>query len=354
MGKVFKRASKVAGLPPGTLVHVGEKRLDRATINVFDYDEESLSEKDVPKPEDCFAFRDKPTVTWINVNGLHDVSIIEQLGTHFGLHPLVMEDILHTAQRPKVEDYDQYIYAVVKMLTYDDETREIGAEQVSLILGSRFVLSFQEREGDVFGPVRQRIRSAKGRIRKMGADYLLHGLLDSVVDGYFTVLEKVNERAETLQDALTTELIPTTQREIHELRRQLIFLRKSVWPLREAVGALQRGQSTLISDSTDVYLRDLYDHTIQVMETVDTLRDMCSGLLDIYLASISNRMNEIMKVLTIIASLFIPLTFIAGVYGMNFEHMPELAWRWSYPVVWVVMIGAVASMLVYFRKRGWI
>ena len=338
MGKIPKRTSKAAGLPPGTLVHVGEKRL----------------EKDVSKVEECFLFRDKATVTWINVNGLHEVNIVEELGTHFGLHPLVMEDILHTAQRPKVEDYEQYVYVVVRMLTYDDQAEEISAEQVSLILGSRFVLSFQEREGDVFEPVRQRIRGAKGRVRKMGADYLLYSLLDGIVDGYFAVLEKVGEKAEDLQDAVTAEPSLSVQRDIHELRRQLVFLRKSVWPLREAVGTLQRGQSSLMSDATEVYLRDLQDHTVQVMETVETLRDMCSGMLETYLASISNRMNEIMKVLTIMASLFIPLTFIVGVYGMNFEYMPELHWRWAYPVVWMVMMAVALAMLAYFRKRKWL
>ena len=265
-----------------------------------------------------------------------------------------MEDVVNTAQRPKAEDYDQYLYVVVRMLTYDEQAGEVVSEQVSLVLGPGFVISFQEREGDVFDPLRERIRSSKGRVRRMGPDFLVYALLDSVIDGYFSVLETLGERVDDLQDEVTDDPTPRTQNRIHRLKREMIALRRSVWPLREAAAFLERGESGLITQPTTVYLRDAYDHTIQVIDTIETLRDMISGMLDTYLASISNRMNEVMKVLTIMASVFIPLTFVAGIYGMNFDHMPELHWRWGYAAVWLVMIALVVSMLIYFRKKQWV
>ena len=354
MRDLFGGMPEPKGLPPGTLVHVGERRLERVTMQVLDYDEAGVSEKEAQSVEDCLLPVGGAKVSWINVNGLHDLQIVERLGSHFSLHPLVQEDIVHTGQRPKVEDYESCLYCVAKMLSYNDQQGEVEAEQVSLILGSSFLISFQERDGDVFDPVRERIRNSKGRIRKAGADYLLYSLLDGIVDGYFAVLEKLGEKVEDLQEEVVADPTPSTQREIHALRRELILFRKSVWPLREAISALQRRESPLICDATAVYFRDLYDHTIQVMDTVETLRDMSSGILDTYLASISNRMNEVMKVLTIMATLFMPLTMIAGIYGMNFDHMPELHWRWGYPAVLLIMIGTAVLMVMYFRRRKWI
>ncbi|MHC5033879.1 MAG: magnesium/cobalt transporter CorA [Planctomycetota bacterium] len=354
MARLLKKVSKTAGLAPGTLVHVGERRLENVEIHVLDYDETQLTDEELACAEECYEYKDRPTVSWINVDGIHDVEVIEKLGTHFGLHPLVMEDILNTGQRAKVEDYDDYIYLVLKMLTYDEAAEELAAEQVSLILGKGFVISFQEHKGDVFDSVRQRIRTGKGRVRSMGADYLVYTLLDSIVDSYFGVLEKVGERVEYVQEEVTREPGPATLAIIHRLKRELIFLRKSVWPLREAISNLQRQEARLVSEATGVYLRDVYDHTIQVADTVESLRDMVSGMLDTYLSSLSNRMNEVMKVLTIIATIFIPLTFIAGIYGMNFEHMPELKWAWAYPAVWLVMAAVVIFMIAYFRKRRWL
>jgi magnesium transporter len=354
MPRLIKRRSKKSGLPPGTLVHIGEKKAERVKISIVDYDETQFQEKEAKTVEECFPFKDKPTVTWINIDGLHDVEIIEKIGKHFGLHPLLLEDILNTEQRPKMEDFESYIFIVLKMLYYEEEAHEIEAEQVSLILGSNFVLSFQEREGDVFKVIRDRIRNGKGRIRKAGADYLAYALVDAIVDHYFVILEKLGEKIESIEEELVTNPTPETLQTIHHLKREMIFLRKSVWPLREVISVLERGESTLIQESTGIYLRDLYDHTIQVIDSIETFRDMVSGMLDIYLSSISNKMNEVMKVLTIIATIFIPLTFIAGIYGMNFQYMPELGWRWGYPLVWLVMSAILITMLVYFKRKKWL
>jgi magnesium transporter len=353
--RFIKKVSRKIGLSPGALVHVGKKKIEKVRIRLIDYDEVQLQEKEPKTIEDCFPFKDLPTVTWVNIDGLHDIEIMEKIGKHFGLHPLVLEDILNTEQRPKLEDFDDYIFVVLKMLHYDESEGEIRAEQISIILGSNFVLSFQERVGDIFNPLRERIRNAKGRVRKMGPDYLAYGLLDAIVDNYFVVLEKLGEQIEGMEEELVTNPTPETLQKIHNLKREMIFLRKSVWPLREVVSRLERGESPLIKEATGIYLRDVYDHTIQVIDTIETYRDMLSGMLDIYLSSISNRMNQVMKVLTIIATIFIPLTFVAGIYGMNFEYMPELKWHWFYPkAFWLVMLGVAALMLVYFRRKRWL
>ena len=354
MSKLIKKRSKKAGLPPGTLVHIGEKKAETLKITVMDYDEANFQEREIRTIEECFVFKDTPTVTWINIDGLHQIEILEKLGRCYGFHPLVLEDILNTDQRPKMEDYGDYLYIVLKMLSYNDKNSEIETEQVSLILGPNFIFSFQEKEGDVFDPIRERIRSGKGRIRKMGADYLAYALLDSIVDNYFTIMEKLGETIEFLEEELVTQPTPETLQTIHQLKRELIFLRKAVWPLREVIGGLERGELVLIKETTRIYLRDVYDHTIQVIDTIETFRDMISGMLDIYLSSVSNRLNSVMKVLTIIATIFMPLTFVAGIYGMNFKFMPELEWRWGYPMVWVLVVVIGVFMLIYFKKKRWL
>lgn len=313
-----------------------------------------MEEKEAKDVEECFPFRDKPTVTWINIDGVDRVDVIEKLGKHFNLHPLALEDIVNTGQRPKMEDFLDYILLVLKMLYYDEKEGEFKAEQISLILGPNWVISFQENEGDVFDPIRERIRSDKGRIRKMGADYLVYALMDAIVDNYFIILEKIGENIEEIEDNLVTNPAPETLQALHILKRQMIFLRKSVWPLREVISRLERWESQLVNKSTDIYLRDLYDHTIQVIDAIETFRDMLSGMLDIYLSSVSNRMNEVMKVLTIIATIFIPLTLVAGLYGMNFKFMPELEWPWGYPFVLLVMFAIGILMVIYFRKKKWL
>jgi magnesium transporter len=354
MAKGIRKRSTKAGLPPGTLVHVGEKRAEAVRITLIDYDEQGFQEKEVSTVEECFPFKATPTVTWINIDGLHQVDIIEKLGKQFELHPLILEDVLHTEQRPKYEDFDKYIFIVLRMLRYNEQIQVVESEQVSLILGTNFVISFQERIGDVFDHIRDRLRNAKGRIRKMGPDYLCYTLMDAIVDNYFAVLEIFGERIESMEEELVTNPIERTLQQIHTIKREMLFLRKSVWPLREVISVLQRSESSLISESTGIYLRDVYDHTIQVIDTVESYRDMVSGMLDIYLSSISNKMNAVMKVLTIIATIFIPLTFVAGIYGMNFENMPELKWRWGYGAVWLVMIVVAAIMMVFFRKKKWL
>jgi len=354
MKQTTKRMSHKAGLPPGSLVHIGKRKVEKTRITIMDYDEGIFQEKEAKTIEECFPFKDKPTVTWVNIDGIHDMDIIEKIGTHFGIHPLVLEDIVNTGQRPKMEDFEDYIFLVVKMLTCDQSQSDMNTEQVSLLLGPNFVISFQERQGDVFDSIRDRIRNSKGRIRKEGADYLAYVLLDAVVDGYFIVLESLGERIETLEDQVIENPTTETLQVINGLKREMIVLRRSVWPLREVIGALERGGSALIHKATGTYLRDVYDHTIQVADTIDSYRDMIIGTRDTYLSSLSNRMNEVMKVLTIIATIFIPMTFIAGIYGMNFQFMPELGWRWSYFVVWGVMIAVAGVMIAYFKRKDWI
>jgi len=343
-----------SGMAPGTLVHIGDRKLETARITVFDYNADSYEEKQVDTIEECFSLKTTPTVSWINIDGLHDIPLIEKTGEHFGIHPLTLEDALNTGQRPKFEDMETSLFVVLKMLSFDDQRQAVQTEQVSIVLGPNYVISFQEDIGDVFEPVRDRIRNAKGRVRKMGCDYLLYTLLDAVVDNYFLVLEKMGEKIETLEEGLVGEPTEESLTEIYHLKREMIYLRKSVWPLRELISGIERSESELITDATGVYLRDVYDHTIQVIDTVETFRDMVTGMLDLYLSSISNRMNAVMKVLTIIATIFIPLTFVAGIYGMNFKYMPELEWKWGYLAVWGVMLLMGLCMLIYFKKKRWL
>ncbi len=351
--RLARRPSKKVGLPPGTLVHVGEKKAEKVNITVVDYDETQFLIKQAETVQECYTYKGKPTTTWVNVNGLHHVETIEELGKCFDLHPLLMEDILDTGQRPKMEDYGDYAFLVLRMLHYNGGDGEITSDQVSLVLGRHFVISFQEGEGDDFSGIRERIQGGKGRHRKMGADYLVYSLMDSIVDNYFVILEKLGEEVELLEEELVTDPQRSTLQAVHHLKREMILLRKSVWPLREVLAALQRGESSLISSSTHVYLRDVYDHTIQVIDTIETFRDLLAGMLDIYLSSVSNRLNEVMKVLTIISTIFIPLTFLAGVYGMNFKYMPELEEPWAYPALWAFMIAVGLSMVAYFKKKNW-
>jgi magnesium transporter len=360
MVKFFKKVSNKAGLVPGAPVFVGEKKVEEVSMTIIDYDKDTFEVKVSDKVEDCLPYKDKPTITWINISGLHEVSVVEKLGNCFGLHPLVIEDILNTEQQPKMDVFDDHIFIVIKIHLYNSEIRQVISEQVSVIFGKNFVLTFQEKEGDVFEPVRNRLKHNKGRIRKEGADYLMHALIDGVVDNYFKVLEGIGEEIEDMEEELITNPVPETLQKIHGLKREMIMLRKSVWPLREIISGLAREETSLIKKTTKIYIRDLYDHTIQVIDTVETYRDIISGMLDVYLSSISNRMNEIMKVLTIFAVLFIPLTFIAGIYGMNFNpeksplNMPELNWYFGYPLAIGLMVSTGIVMLIYFKRKKWI
>ncbi|UCB58421.1 MAG: magnesium/cobalt transporter CorA [Thermoplasmatales archaeon] len=354
MPRLIKKVSKSKGLAPGSLVHIGEKKTDIIRISIMDYTIGKFDEKDVEKVEECFQYKHKTSTTWINVDGLHDVEVIEKIGNCFEIHPLVLEDIVNTDQRPKMEDFEKYIFFVLKMLYIDDKTHEIHSEQVSLILGQNYVISFQEKVGDVFNAVRERIRRGKGRIRKMNADYLAYSLFDAIVDNYFIILERIGEKVENIEQDVISNPNPEILQQIYNLKREMIYLRKSVWPLREVINSVMRQESKLIKKGTYIYLRDLYDHTIQVIDTIETFRDMISGMLDIYMSSVSNKMNEVMKVLTIFAAIFIPLTFIAGIYGMNFQYMPELSLPWAYPTIWIVIIIVSVSLLVYFKHKRWL
>jgi len=351
----LKKRSAKAGLPPGTLVHIGAKRSGTSLIRILDYDADAVRERDRAALSECVPFRDTDSVTWIDIEGLQDIGLLDGIGGCYGLHPLILEDILNTDQRPKADDMEDYIYVVLKMLDFDPETLEIVSEQVSIVFGRNYVISLQEgREGDLFEPLRERIRGNKGRIRKMGPDYLAYSLLDTIIDHYFIILEKFAERIEVLEDDLVNDPRPETLQQIHHLKREMIFLRKSAWPLREVVSVLEKSESDLIRPATKIFLRDIYDHAIHIIDSIETYREMLSSMLDIYLSSVSNRMNQVMKVLTIIATIFMPLTFVAGIYGMNFRFMPELGWRWGYPLVLLIMAGAAAAMVYFFKKKSWL
>ncbi len=344
----------MAGLPPGTLVHIGERLVEKPKIRVMDYDESRVEEKELRSVDEAFPYKGKPTVTWISIDGIHDKDVIEKIGCHFNIHPLLLEDIMNTDQQPKLEDFGDYLFIVLKTLSSEGENGEIRAEQVSLVVNRDVVISFQERESPVFDSVRERIRSGKGRHRRSDTDYLAYSLIDAVVDHYFVIMEELGEEIETLEDRLVADPRPQTLKGIQRLRKKMLIFRKSVWPLREVILHLERSESSLVHKTTEIFFRDVYEHTIQVMDTIETHRDMLSGMLDIYLSSISNRLNEVMKVLTIIATIFIPLTFIAGVYGMNFEFLPEVKWRYGYAFAWAIMITVAAIMIYYFRKKKWI
>lgn len=349
-----KRRTRKAGLPPGSLVFLGEQRVDKSTLTVIDYNESTVRETQMDDPEACRQFISDNTVTWINVTGLHDTALFARIGDVFKVHPLILEDILNTGQRPRFEDHGDLAFCVLKMLYRGKDGKgEIVAEQVSMLLGRGFLLTFQEVEGDVFGLIRDRIRTGKGRVRKMGCDYLAYALLDAIVDHYFVLLEDVGDKIEEMEAAVVDDPRPETVHAIHQVKREMIFMRKNLWPLRELVHGLEESESELISESLAPYLRDVYEHTFQVIDTVETWRDMISSAMDIYMSSVSNRMNEVMKVLTVIATIFIPLTFIAGVYGMNFEHMPELKWRMGYAFAWSVMIAVGIGMTIFFKRKRW-
>jgi magnesium transporter len=354
MPRFIKKTSKKAGLSPGTLVYIGEKKAETTKFALINYDREQLQEKELAAIDESFPYKDTPPVTWININGLREINVIEKIGHHFDIHPLTLEDIVNTGQRPKAEEYDEYVFIVFKMLFYDDANDHITSEQVSLILGAHYLISFQEKEGDVFNFVRERIRKAKGRIRRSGPDYLAYALIDATVDHYFFILEKVGEKMEQMEEELLENPIPQTMRRIHSLKREMIFFRKQVWPIRELLNHLLHEESQLVQESSHIFFRDIYDHTIQVIDTIESMRDVLTGMLDLYLSTVSNKMNEVMKVLTIMATIFIPMTFVAGIYGMNFKFMPELEWKWSYPLLWVVLVTMFILMLFWFKRKRWL
>jgi magnesium transporter len=354
MPRFVRGGSQKVGLTPGSAIHVGSPTDRKPTISLLSYDTEGFEERDLGSVDELPEMGTSPQVRWINIDGVHDIALIESLGERMGLHPLVVEDIAHTGQRPKLEEYDGYVYFVLRMLRWDRERDEAEDEQVSLILGSGWVLSLQERPGDVFEPLRNRLRTGRGRVRQLGADYLVYALIDAVVDHYFALLERLGDLVEDMGEGLTQDPQPEAAETIRRLKRELLFVRKAVWPLREVLNILQRDESPLIERETRVFLRDAYDHVIQVIDTIETYRDMIAGQLDVYMSSVSNRMNEVMKVLTMIATIFIPLSFLAGLYGMNFVNMPELGWRYGYYGLLGVMASVALGMIVYFHRKRWL
>ena len=353
MQDLNKKRSGKAGLPPGTLMHIGEEKAEKTKFTTVRYSEADFV---ISQTDDIYKIctkREHSAINWINVEGLNDVAALQRLGEYYKIHPLVLEDILTADQRPKIEIYDEYICIIVRMLYTSKISKQVSYEQISIILGPDYVVSFTESQSELFKPIYDRISNSADRIRKMGADYLAYSLLDFIVDNYFNILEIMDEKIEVAEENMVIRPTDDYLKTIHHIKRQLIIMHKSIWPLREVVSALDRGESPLIKDSLLIYIRDLHDHVIQIMDSVDTMRDIMSSLLDIYLSSVSKKMNEIMKVLTIISTIFIPLTFIVGVYGMNFRFMPELSLKWTYPLLWLIMAGIAAYMIYIFKKKKW-
>ncbi|WP_413788486.1 magnesium/cobalt transporter CorA [Acetonema longum] len=349
--KPKNRMARQIGLPPGSLLHMDLERDAKSKITLFHYDEANLVRRECmlsqelapPLPEG---------ITWIHVTGTLNLPLIERLGEVFSLHPLVLEDIVSSEQRPKSEDFGEYYFIVTKI--YMLEGRRIVTGQASFILGGHYVISFLEEDSGLFAPVIERLTHPKGKMRKLGADYLVYALIDTIVDHYFCVLEQFGDDIERLEEAVVSQASQDNLQEIHDLKTQMLVFRKAVWPLREMISTLERGQSGLFREPTQLYIRDVYDHITQVLDTLETYRDVALGLLDMYISGASNRMNQIIKVLTIISTIFMPLTFIVGLYGMNFRHMPELEWNWGYPAVLLVMGTIAGGMLWYFKRKGWI
>jgi len=347
-------SAEKAGLPPGELVHVGEVFADEALTSLVDYSKAAVVEQKVHSIDDILRYEGTDTVTWVNVEGLKNVELIKAIGQHFDIHPLVLEDILNTNQRPKFEDYENYLFIVLKGLFYTEGTFNINHEQVSILVLEKFIFTFKEKQDDLFTPVKQRLKNSKGRLRNLGADYLTYVILDTIVDQYFVLGDLLEEEIESIEDALLSNPTTETLSSIQHVRKELVFVRKSVSPMRELLKAIQRSESTLIHEKTEIYYRDVYDHIIRNIEIIESYRDLISSMQDIYISSVSNKMNDIMKVLTVFASIFIPLTFIAGIYGMNFEYMPELKWKWAYPALLMFFAVISLSLLVYFKKKKWL
>lgn len=352
--KKQKRIPKT-GLAPGTLVFTGERKMEEVAFSMMHYAPghfEEASPKDIA--EVMALTRSFEGIVWVNIDGLHSEQTVEEICNYLHIHKLTMEDVLSVGQRPKIEEHSDYLHVVLKMFMIDPADGTVDDEQLSFIVKGNVLITFQEKTGDVFDGVRKRIREGKGFIRSRGADYLLYALLDSVVDHYFIVLEQFGEKLDDIETALLENPDKNILNKLHILRREVLGLRRSVYPLRELVSRFGKIEAPIVHDDTRVFISDLYDHTVQVIDTIEVFRDTASGLLDLYMNSVSNKMNEIMKVLTVMASIFIPLTFIAGVYGMNFEYMPELHYRGAYFAVWILMAVVAAGMVYYFRRKRWL
>jgi magnesium transporter len=356
MASHSKKRSIKAGLPPGTLVHVGARKRTATRITLLDYDLNGAYETEVTASEVPEKIKHARRIKWVNVRGLGDIAAVEQIGACFNLHPLVLEDIFNTEQRSKLEDYGDYLYVVLKTFGYETKGGEetIFSEQVSLVLGKNFVLSFLEGNGAPFELVRDRLHSGKGKMAKQGADFLMYSLIDAIVDSYFVTLERLDEKTEALEAELVSCPQPRTLSSIYNLKREGVFLRRSLWPLREVINSLHRGDSPLFTRNTLLFLRDVYDHTIHIIESIESLRDVTAGMVDMYMSSVSYRISIVMKVLTVITTIFMPLTLISGIYGMNFRYMPGLEWYWGFFVVLGIMLVISVAMLLIFRWKNWL
>lgn len=354
MSNSLSNISEKAGMAPGSLVHVGAVSEEESTISVIDYNKEKIEEQQIQSIEQVLEFIKKETVTWVNIEGLTNVNIIESVGNLFDIHPLVLEDILNTHQRPKFEEYDGYLYIVLKSLSLENKKFEVNYEQISILVLDKLVVTFKEKQDDLFLPLRQRLKNNKGRFRHEGSDYLTYAIIDTIVDQNFVLLDSLDEILDSLEKELFTDPTPETLTSIQKVKRELINIKRSILPLRELLAAILRSESTLIKKKIHIYFSDIYDHILSITEAIESARDMLSALLDIYLSMTSNKMNEVMKILTIFASIFIPLTFIAGIYGMNFEYMPELTWKWAYPALWGAFIAIPVILALYFRKKKWL
>ncbi|MFK7806999.1 MAG: magnesium/cobalt transporter CorA [Saprospiraceae bacterium] len=351
--KKKKRRTK-AGLPPGSVVFLGNQKVEKVFVHHLQYDNEQLNENTLDNHKDItFQATDNEQIDWYDVRGLHDTALIESIGKTFHIHPLVLEDVVNTQQRPKFEEYENGIFIIFKSLFFDKTKFEITTEQVALFLTNGLILSFQEAETDLFAAVRQRVHSGRGRIRLRGIDYLAYALLDNVVDNYYVIFDEIEEVIEALEDQLMASPDNSIKGQIHHLKKELLTIRKSIAPLREAVSQFAKSDNELIEDRTVVYIRDLYDHTVQIMDRVETYRDMLNGLQDLYLSEISYKMNQVMQLLAVVTTVFVPLSFLAGLYGMNFENIPELKYANGYFVLLGVMVLIVVGLLFFFRKKKW-
>lgn len=354
------RRRKKPGSAPGTVEHVGEQHVEEIAITVLDFDQDHLEAITIDAIKECKPYVEKPSKTWIKVEGLHDIEKLKSIWSYFDLHPLIQEDIVNTHQRPKVEQYDNCLFIVMRMLSYSPEHETIDNEQVSIIIGNDFVLSFQETDRPIFQPVIDRLNIPNTRIRTHGPDYLAYTLIDNMTDYYFSLLDGLGEQMEAVEDELMGEPNEGTFQKIHDLRKDIISSRKAIWPTRDMLNSLIRDESAFVKQDTKIFIRDVYDHLVQIIDNIENYRDMVMGMHDMYMSHVSNKMNEVMKVLTIIATIFIPLTFLAGIYGMNFNpeaspyNMPELNWYWGYPAFWVVTIVIAILMIVYFRRKEWL
>lgn len=345
---------KHIGQVPGTLIYTGKKHDKELHIESIDYTKDTIEETILHNIEDAISFKHTESVTWINIDGLNSIKEIEHIGKQYELHPLVLEDIVNTTQRPKIDEYDDYLFLVLKMLYYDKD-ENIVIEQVSFVLGKNYVLSFQESEGDVFDTIRERLRSGNGRIRNLKSDYLLYSLIDAVVDNYFIIIETLGNKIEDLEtDLFEGHAKENINIEVQQLKREILKVRRAIFPLREIINRIEKGEHHLIYKRTITYFRDIYDHLIQVSENIDIYREMIWSLMDMYMTTISNRMNEVMKVLTIMSSIFIPLTFLAGIYGMNFDNMPELHYQYGYFILMGIMLLISIGLIVYFKRKKWL